>query len=431
MKFDIVQLNELNFDLIRKYIDAGITLPNFERIIEGSHLTRSEEKYELLEPWIQWVSFYTGKSFSEHEVFRLGDFKNYKGPNILGLWKDHEIYCVSPMNLISKTKCNVFVPDPWTSEGFVGGTRVRWIYEAIKNFVNSNSSGKVKKLDYLKLSIGLLGTLSFSELLELAKFFKNNRAQKYHKAIFLDKILFSIYSSITKDKIDYRGLLFLNAGAHIQHHYLNNSNVLSDKSFKNPDWYIDSALDPFMEVLKEYDKVIGRLLSRGRNVLFVTGLSQAPHPTPKFYWRLDSHAGFLEKIGVQFKTVKPRMSRDFLIEFNHEAELNECIQVLQNIKDLNAHNVFGEFEITGKSLFVSLTYPGDINGETFVSGKTDIDMSHYVSLVAIKNGEHQDTGFWYFEGSELQIDASKIKYIWDFYDWFKHIEKHDKITETT
>ena len=26
----------------------------------------SEDRYEHLEPWIQWVSFYTGKSYGEY-----------------------------------------------------------------------------------------------------------------------------------------------------------------------------------------------------------------------------------------------------------------------------------------------------------------------------------------------------------------------------
>ena len=35
--------------------------------------TSSEKNYENLEPWIQWVSFYTGKSYEEHKVFFLNE----------------------------------------------------------------------------------------------------------------------------------------------------------------------------------------------------------------------------------------------------------------------------------------------------------------------------------------------------------------------
>src|SRR5689334_21428401 len=35
--------------------------------------TTSEQRYEHLEPWIQWTTAHTGKAFAEHRVFRLGD----------------------------------------------------------------------------------------------------------------------------------------------------------------------------------------------------------------------------------------------------------------------------------------------------------------------------------------------------------------------
>ena len=40
-------------------------------------ITNSEEEYKLLEPWVQWVSVYTGKRPNDHKIFRLGDIKKY------------------------------------------------------------------------------------------------------------------------------------------------------------------------------------------------------------------------------------------------------------------------------------------------------------------------------------------------------------------
>ena len=36
--------------------------------------TESEKKYENLEPWIQWVSFYSGKTYEEHKqmIIKIG-----------------------------------------------------------------------------------------------------------------------------------------------------------------------------------------------------------------------------------------------------------------------------------------------------------------------------------------------------------------------
>ena len=41
-----------------------------------------ENKYEFLEPWIQWAAISTGKTYMDHKVFRLGDIVNYSGNQI-------------------------------------------------------------------------------------------------------------------------------------------------------------------------------------------------------------------------------------------------------------------------------------------------------------------------------------------------------------
>ena len=69
----VVQLNEINFETVARYIEDGEQLPAFKRLLDkfGSFLTVGEAQYDELEPWIQWVSAYTGKTFKEHGVFRL------------------------------------------------------------------------------------------------------------------------------------------------------------------------------------------------------------------------------------------------------------------------------------------------------------------------------------------------------------------------
>ena len=69
----LLALNELNIDLLKGYIAQGYLI-NFEKILfSGVVKTSSETQYELLEPWIQWVTVQTGKTYEEHKVFRLGD----------------------------------------------------------------------------------------------------------------------------------------------------------------------------------------------------------------------------------------------------------------------------------------------------------------------------------------------------------------------
>ena len=73
-KLFIIQINEVNFDLVEKYINK-YHLPNLKKLISNFNIieTSSEKKYHNLEPWIQWVSFYTGKSADEHKILHLND----------------------------------------------------------------------------------------------------------------------------------------------------------------------------------------------------------------------------------------------------------------------------------------------------------------------------------------------------------------------
>ena len=109
--------------------------------------------------------------------------------------------------------------------------------------------------------------------------------------------------------------LFLNAGAHIQHHYLFSSPAY-DGYLENPRWYIKSGYDPLLEVLELYDKVLSELNKLPNTRLMISiGMRQIPYKEPIFYWRLKNHNAFLKKMNISYKSVKPRMTRDFLIEF--------------------------------------------------------------------------------------------------------------------
>ena len=78
-----------NFDYIKHYINIGL-LPNFKTlfITQKPVETISENEYKLLEPWIQWVSIHTGKTYDEHQVFRLGDIVEH--PNLSQLFEELE-----------------------------------------------------------------------------------------------------------------------------------------------------------------------------------------------------------------------------------------------------------------------------------------------------------------------------------------------------
>ena len=76
-KLIFIELNEINFDTASFYIKNGEDLPGFKKLIKkGIRNTESEPEYKNLEPWVQWPSVHTGKTYDEHKIFRLGDFVN-------------------------------------------------------------------------------------------------------------------------------------------------------------------------------------------------------------------------------------------------------------------------------------------------------------------------------------------------------------------
>ena len=72
--------------------------------------------------------------------------------------------------------------------------------------------------------------------------------------------------------------LFLNAGAHIQHHYMFNSQAYSGER-RNPDWYIAPGEDPVLEVYELYDRIVGQVQRAfpDARLMLATGLHQDPH----------------------------------------------------------------------------------------------------------------------------------------------------------
>ena len=80
----LLELNEINFDIVEQYVAVDAKrFPALKKLLSGARVrTSCEKQYEKLEPWIQWASVHTGKTYAEHGVFRLGDMVGSKVPQI-------------------------------------------------------------------------------------------------------------------------------------------------------------------------------------------------------------------------------------------------------------------------------------------------------------------------------------------------------------
>lgn len=398
----LLGLNELNFDYIKFYINQGL-LPNFKKIfdIQPPVETVSEKEYKLLEPWVQWVSIHTGKTFEEHKVFRLGDIVN--NPELYQIFEELEaeglsVGAVSPFNTENRLNNPAFfVPDPWTKTSPSGNWVVKALYQAVHQSVNDNAKSKLNLKSMISLGLGLLLYVPISRWIHYLKtVFKAKNPGA--KAVVLDSLLADVHLTLWKKyKPDFSNL-FLNSGAHIQHHYLFNSKAYQG-DLKNPDWYCPDGFDPLIQILSEYDYQIGKLLQlRDIKLIIATGLHQQPHEHLTFYWRLKEHVKFAEMIGIKnFSKILPRMSRDFLVKFKNETDAFNAENLLNSFFAFKDDIKIFEVDNRGTSLFVELVYPNDIeDNDSIYSKESNLKLENfksYLAFVAIKNGEHNGIGY--------------------------------------
>lgn len=413
----LLELNEINFDVVERYIAADATrFPALKKLLSGSRIrTSCEKQYEELEPWIQWASVHTGKTYAEHGVFRLGDMVSSGVPQIFEQLEQagYKVGAISAMNAENRLKQPAyFIPDPWTQTPADPSWWSQSLGQAVSQAVNDNAQERITPKSALQV---LLGLIRFARVTHYQKYLSlvlASRRKPWLKSLVLDLLLHDVHWSMFNAKKPNFSTLFLNAGAHIQHHYFFNAEPLrKDSHNKNPAWYVPENEDPLADVLGLYDLIVGEYFDRtDSEVVLATGLAQKPYDRVKFYYRLKNHANYLQGLGIAFSGVFPRMTRDFLIEFDSPQQAQSAQNLLAEVRVVSDDvPLFGEIDNRGSSLFVTLTYPQEITAQTqYQVGGRKMALLPEVSFVAIKNGMHQEEGFAFFtQGAAKYAPADK------------------------
>ena len=405
-KLIFIQLNEINFDLVEKYI-LGSKKDKFPNLVYIKNLynnftTFSENEYKNLEPWIQWVSVHLGKEYNSHQIFRLGDIINH--PEQEQIFekieaKGFKVGAISPMNTANKLKNpTYFIPDPWTNTKPDKSGFSKRISLMLKQSVNENASKRLSINSIITIFEIIFRTFNYIRTPFLIRLIFSLINKPWKKSLVLDYLLHNLHLYFLKKKTVDFSSIFLNAGAHIQHHYLYNTKYIENLP-KNPNWYIKSSSDPIEDMLLIYDKIIGDYIKLSKNsnsLIIATGLSQVPYHEIKFYWRLKNHISFLNKIGIKFSKVWPRMTRDFEIIFASNENLINAKKILGTIYSKKDNiKIFSEIDERDKSLFVTLTYPIEVKKEDslIINENLELNFFNEVSFVAIKNGKHNQKGY--------------------------------------
>ena len=405
-----IQLNEINFDIVKEYLKTE-NYENLKFISNNILVTTSEKKYNLLEPWIQWQTIYTGLKAEKHNIFRLGDVEKKNIPQFYEKLEKlgYSVGAICPMNCLNRCQNPAyFIPDPWTKSHTDNSKLSKIISNVLRETVNNNANNKISIKNYFFILFLFFYFSQIKYFFLYIYYFATSFKYKWRKTLFLDLLLHDIHIRLYKKKKPNFSTIFYNAGAHIQHHYFFNSKA-NKTNLKNPEEFLENNKDPFNEVISLYDKILGDyLLIKSNNIILATGLTQVPTDTFEYYYRLSDHQNFLTKLKISFEKVHPRMSRDFLIKFKSDDEVNFAHNILSRL-ELKGQKIFGILEKRENEIFATLTYSKEIlKKDTLYFKDLSIKFFFEVSFVSIKNGKHSSKGFLFLNGDIQSFNKTKL-----------------------
>lgn len=398
----MIILNELDFKLLEKYCSI---LPgkfkNFEALFrllkrqtDNRHTTNNQ-----IEPWIVWPSFFNGKTFSEHRIFRLNEFDISKHKNISEILESQHIKVgsIGVMNIPNRlANPDYFISDMWSTTKPDKNHLIHSIQKALSQGVINNSSFKLSLSSIFYILVGLLISLRvkniFTYLLLTIKAIKD----RYIMALWLDYYINNLhYYLFNKNKTNF-STVFFNAGAHIQHHNYNNS-IIYNKYYKA------NSRDYFPEILAVYDKILGDYIhNKSLEFIVLNGLMQKQIPQGVYYYRLKNPDLFFNLMGIDTSKIQLRMSRDLTLHFDSARKLKVALSILHSIK-IGNEKIFEKPVVDKNKIYLTITYNKEIKSEVRVRVRVrvknknlSLNALNILRVIATKNGSHISSGTAYF-----------------------------------
>ena len=419
-----LQLNEIDFDYIDEYIRLGY-LPTFKSLFEkyGYVETTSETEHHLANPWIQWPTVHTGMSYAEHKVFRLGDIVKYNHELIYEALEKQGITvaALAAFNARNNTKnSKFFVPDPWTKTPFTGSKDLHRIYNALCQITNDYAKKEITLQSYYDLLLGAIGNANYKNIPNYVKeTLSYIKGKTWFRAVICDHLLLDTFVTQCKQHKPEFSTVFLNGGAHLQHHYLFSSKAYHGER-TNPDWHVAENEDPLLDILKLYDEGLKEILALANNfengrVIVATALHQNAHERETYYYRIDDHKSFLQKIGIEYTDTYNLMTEDFVLCFENEQLALEAEQNILNVETLDTEEIFYvetadnavrtlnkgtkvfHTENRGKDIYVQLKPVAaliPIEAKIKSNGVIVDNFGKLVTLAQVKNTHHHGVGYY-------------------------------------
>lgn len=407
-----LELNEISRPILDRMIADGAA-SGFAALDKdfGALRTTSEHQYEHLEPWIQWTTVHTGKTFGEHGVFRLGDARDHGHEQTWEALSDQgiESAIIGSMNTYrGRARGGIFFPDPWSKQNDTHPESLRGLWTLISRRVQGHAVSRPTLADALA---GAAAALHFRVSPALGA---RIAAQVAHQRLdprvswrlagHFDEFLGQIFQHALATTSFGFYTLFLNAVAHYQHHHWRHFDRSGfDPSVTCPDCRPED--DPVRFGYRLYDRLVRRIRAQtdDRDTLLViaSGLSQTKHVESEAqggmnYWRLRDHRGFAARAGLPSARVFPMMSRDWQIVFDEASD--PALPLAR--RRLEAMTVAGErlFMVDRTQpheLFVETAATRRVADDAVILGDNGRELGRFheaFTRTAVKSGHHVGTG---------------------------------------
>lgn len=418
-----IELNEVSLSIIDRLIKEG-ALPTFEYIQNNWSYKRttSETEYEKIEPWIQWVTAHTGKTYDEHKIFHLGDVHDLNTPQV---WEHLQTYgksslILGAMNAKQGSFSNgVFFPDPWSKTEQANTSELQGLWKFIAGSVQKHANNQPS---YADIKRALRGCLKYNISPQL--YFKIgsqlisqkiNPKKKWKLAALFDLFLAQIFFQLIKENNYHFNILFLNSVAHYQHHFWRNfDNQLFNAGIHSPD--CRTADNPIKYGYRVYDKILAKILKMKSDdtlVIVASGLSQLPYTEKEAeggvnYYRLKDHYEFGEMLEIPRSNIFPCMSRDWQVQVD-PSQVDTMKNLFSSIVCRNKP-LFTVNQTSPGYLFIETAITEPISDELVFKGSQPLKrFSDLFTLIAVKSGHHSGMGSLWVSDKEFNQIVSTDK----------------------
>jgi hypothetical protein len=408
----LIEFNELSPSLMARFIDEG-RLPNFKRLRQESevYVTDAEERAPFLEPWIQWITVHSGKTYREHGIFNLSDGHRLQEKCLWDVLSDEgfKVWVCGSMNVRYDRPINGLVlPDPWATEIGPSDRELRPYFDFVRSHVleYTNDSARLGVAKYAAFASFMARRgLSLETVRDIAEQLWNERRHgqgRWKRAVILDKLQFDVFRWYYKKMRPSFSTFFLNSTAHFQHLYWRN---MDPQSFQVKPTTVEQAQyeSAIRFGYEEMDRLIGRfyeLSSPNTTLVFCTALSQQPFlkyeaDGGKIYYRPRDCDSFVRLAGVtKHVEVIPVMSQNFHVRFKTDEDAAEGVRLLSRLsvgdRPLLIVHQHGNSIHAGCGIYASL--PKDATIVRDEASPPVPFFEHFYRIEGMKSGMHHPDG---------------------------------------